>query len=147
MDELFEKDNKASPAPPASTSSAHVYRAHDHRQTQADRGSLTDKTYKMAYTYKAGIYMNYTNIPECFNSLTLITRPPPDYSCSTSLRDYFKHTYTGNTRQPELNSRVPRVHPPYRGMPFRAQLEECYVLNPYPELNSRNPAISPLKQP
>ncbi|QCD96619.1 hypothetical protein DEO72_LG6g1326 [Vigna unguiculata] len=38
-------------------------------------------------------------------------------------------------------------------MPFRAQLEECYVLNPYldstqgihSELNSRNPAILPLK--
>jgi len=40
-----------------------------------------------------------------------------------------------------------------RGMPFRAQLEECYVLNPIlsstqgirSELNSRNPAILPLK--
>ena len=46
----------ASPAPPASTSSAHVYHAHDHRQTQADRVSLTDKTYKMAYTSKVDIY-------------------------------------------------------------------------------------------
>ncbi|QCE00436.1 hypothetical protein DEO72_LG7g1726 [Vigna unguiculata] len=25
-----------------------------------------------------------------------------------------------------------------QGMPFRAQLEECHVLNPYPELNSRD---------
>jgi len=30
-----------------------------------------------------------------------------------------QHTHTGNTRQPELNLRVPRVHPP-----SRAQLEE-----------------------
>ncbi|QCE05607.1 hypothetical protein DEO72_LG9g611 [Vigna unguiculata] len=39
-----------------------------------------------------------------------------------------QHTHTGNTRQPELNSRVPRVHPP-----SRAQLEGCHS-----ELNSRN---------
>ncbi|QCE03365.1 hypothetical protein DEO72_LG8g1389 [Vigna unguiculata] len=39
-----------------------------------------------------------------------------------------QHTHTDNTRQPKLNSRVPRVHPP-----SRAQLN--------PELNSRN-AIS-----
>ncbi|QCD83140.1 hypothetical protein DEO72_LG2g3483 [Vigna unguiculata] len=61
-----------------------------------------------------------------------------------------QHTHTGNTRQPELNSRVPHVHPP-----SRAQLEGChpelnsrdaipsstrgmYVLNPYPELNLRD---------
>jgi len=31
-----------SPAPPTSTSTAHVYRAHDHCQTQANRVSLTD---------------------------------------------------------------------------------------------------------
>ncbi|QCD86053.1 hypothetical protein DEO72_LG3g574 [Vigna unguiculata] len=41
-----------------------------------------------------------------------------------------QHTHTGNTRQPELNSRVPRVHPP-----SRAQLERCHF-----ELNSRNTA-------
>ncbi|QCD86219.1 hypothetical protein DEO72_LG3g740 [Vigna unguiculata] len=39
-----------------------------------------------------------------------------------------QHTHTGNTRQPELNSRVPRVHPS-----SRAQLEGCLS-----ELNSRN---------
>ncbi|QCE06370.1 hypothetical protein DEO72_LG9g1382 [Vigna unguiculata] len=39
-----------------------------------------------------------------------------------------QHTHTGNTRQPELNSRVPRVHPP-----SRARLEGCHS-----ELNSRN---------
>ncbi|QCD92829.1 hypothetical protein DEO72_LG5g898 [Vigna unguiculata] len=39
-----------------------------------------------------------------------------------------QHTHIGNTRQPELNSRVPRVHPP-----SRAQLEGCHS-----ELNSRN---------
>ncbi|QCD96886.1 hypothetical protein DEO72_LG6g1596 [Vigna unguiculata] len=39
-----------------------------------------------------------------------------------------QHTHTGNTRQPELNSRVPRVHPP-----SRAQVEGCHS-----ELNSRN---------
>ncbi|QCE04139.1 hypothetical protein DEO72_LG8g2172 [Vigna unguiculata] len=37
-------------------------------------------------------------------------------------------THTGNTRQPELNSRVPHVHPP-----SQAQLEGCHS-----ELNSRN---------
>ncbi|QCD83754.1 hypothetical protein DEO72_LG2g4101 [Vigna unguiculata] len=41
---------------------------------------------------------------------------------------YNQHTHTGNTRQPELNSRVSRVHPP-----SRAQLEGCHS-----ELNSRN---------
>ncbi|QCE00340.1 hypothetical protein DEO72_LG7g1630 [Vigna unguiculata] len=46
-----------------------------------------------------------------------------------------QHTHTGNTRQPELNSRVPRVHPP-----SRAQLEGCHS-----ELNSRNATcLSPL---
>ncbi|QCD83209.1 hypothetical protein DEO72_LG2g3552 [Vigna unguiculata] len=39
-----------------------------------------------------------------------------------------QHTPTGNTRQPELTSRVPRVHPPPR-----AQLEGCHSA-----LNSRN---------
>ncbi|QCE11333.1 hypothetical protein DEO72_LG10g2566 [Vigna unguiculata] len=39
-----------------------------------------------------------------------------------------QHTHTGNTRQPKLNSRVPRVH-----SPSRAQLEGCHS-----ELNSRN---------
>ncbi|QCE00447.1 hypothetical protein DEO72_LG7g1737 [Vigna unguiculata] len=39
-----------------------------------------------------------------------------------------QHTHTGNTRQPKLNSRVPRVHPP-----SRAQLEGCHS-----ELNLRN---------
>ncbi|QCD94150.1 hypothetical protein DEO72_LG5g2230 [Vigna unguiculata] len=39
-----------------------------------------------------------------------------------------RHTHIGNTRQPELNSRVPRVHPP-----SRAQLEGCHS-----ELNLRN---------
>ncbi|QCD78985.1 hypothetical protein DEO72_LG1g2622 [Vigna unguiculata] len=39
-----------------------------------------------------------------------------------------QHTHTSNTHQPELNSRVPRVHPP-----SRAQLEGCHS-----ELNSRN---------
>ncbi|QCE10392.1 hypothetical protein DEO72_LG10g1622 [Vigna unguiculata] len=39
-----------------------------------------------------------------------------------------QHTHTGNTRQPELNSRVPRVHPP-----SRAQLKRCHS-----ELNLRN---------
>jgi len=39
-----------------------------------------------------------------------------------------QHTHTDNTRQPELNSRVPRVHPP-----SRAQLEGCHS-----ELYSRN---------
>ncbi|QCD86326.1 hypothetical protein DEO72_LG3g847 [Vigna unguiculata] len=42
-----------------------------------------------------------------------------------------QHTHIGNPRQPELNSRVPRVHPP-----SQAQLEGCHS-----ELNSRN-AIS-----
>jgi len=39
-----------------------------------------------------------------------------------------QHTHTGNTRQPELNSRIHRVHPP-----SRAQLEGCHS-----ELNLRN---------
>ncbi|QCD79539.1 hypothetical protein DEO72_LG1g3181 [Vigna unguiculata] len=39
-----------------------------------------------------------------------------------------QHTHTGNTLQPELNSRVPRVRPP-----SRAQLERCHS-----ELNLRN---------
>jgi len=39
-----------------------------------------------------------------------------------------QHTHIGNTRQPKLNSRVPRVH-----SPSRAQLEGCHF-----ELNSRN---------
>ncbi|QCE00579.1 hypothetical protein DEO72_LG7g1869 [Vigna unguiculata] len=39
-----------------------------------------------------------------------------------------QHTHTGNTRQPELNSRVPRVH-----LPSQAQLEGCHS-----EFNSRN---------
>ncbi|QCE05524.1 hypothetical protein DEO72_LG9g527 [Vigna unguiculata] len=39
-----------------------------------------------------------------------------------------QHTHTGNTHQPELNSRVPRVH-----SSSRAQLEGCHS-----ELNSRN---------
>ncbi|QCD87282.1 hypothetical protein DEO72_LG3g1816 [Vigna unguiculata] len=39
-----------------------------------------------------------------------------------------QHTHTSNTRQPDLNSRVPRVHPS-----SRAQLEGCHS-----ELNSRN---------
>jgi len=39
-----------------------------------------------------------------------------------------QHTHTGNTRQPELNSRVPRFHSPYR-----AHLEG-YV----PSHNSKN---------
>ncbi|QCD83428.1 hypothetical protein DEO72_LG2g3772 [Vigna unguiculata] len=39
-----------------------------------------------------------------------------------------QHTHTGNTHQPELNSRVSRVHPS-----SRAQLEGCYS-----ELNLRN---------
>ncbi|QCD79374.1 hypothetical protein DEO72_LG1g3013 [Vigna unguiculata] len=39
-----------------------------------------------------------------------------------------QHIHTGNTRKPELNSRVPRVH-----LPSRAQLEGCHS-----KLNSRN---------
>jgi len=39
-----------------------------------------------------------------------------------------QHTHTGKTRQLELNSRVPRVHPP-----SRAQLKGCHS-----ELTSRN---------
>ncbi|QCE03346.1 hypothetical protein DEO72_LG8g1370 [Vigna unguiculata] len=39
-----------------------------------------------------------------------------------------QYTNAGNTHQSELNSRVPRVHPP-----SRAQLEGCHS-----ELNSRN---------
>ncbi|QCD90228.1 hypothetical protein DEO72_LG4g1186 [Vigna unguiculata] len=35
-----------------------------------------------------------------------------------------QHTYIGNTHNPSHNSRVPRVHPPFRAttreMPFRA---------------------------
>ncbi|QCE10565.1 hypothetical protein DEO72_LG10g1795 [Vigna unguiculata] len=53
-----------------------------------------------------------------------------------------QHTHTGNTRQPELNSRVPRVHPP-----SRAQLEKCHVLNPYLELNSRDMFRAQVKEP
>ncbi|QCD94309.1 hypothetical protein DEO72_LG5g2392 [Vigna unguiculata] len=57
------------------------------------------------------------------------------------LTGHNQHTHTGNTCQPELNSRVPRDHPP-----SRAQLEDAipsstrgmYVLNPYLELNSRD---------
>jgi len=48
-----------------------------------------------------------------------------------------QHTHTGNTRQPELNSRVPRVHPP-----SRAQLEGCHS-----ELNSRDTFRAQLKEP
>ncbi|QCE04510.1 hypothetical protein DEO72_LG8g2546 [Vigna unguiculata] len=33
-----------------------------------------------------------------------------------------------------------------RGMPFRAQLKECHVLNPYPELNSRDTFRAQLKE-
>jgi len=33
-----------------------------------------------------------------------------------------------------------------RGMPFRAQLVECHVLNPYPELNSRDAFRAQLKE-
>jgi len=44
-----------------------------------------------------------------------------------------QHTHTANTRQPELNLKVPRVRPPSRD-----QLEECHVLNPYPELNLKD---------
>ncbi|QCE06841.1 hypothetical protein DEO72_LG9g1855 [Vigna unguiculata] len=51
-------------------------------------------------------------------------------------------THTGNTRQPELNSRVPCVHPPSRaqleGCHSKPQLKQCHVLNLYPELNSRD---------
>jgi len=57
-----------------------------------------------------------------------------------------QHTHTGNTRQPELNSRV-AIPSSTRGMPFRAQLEECHVLNPYPELNSRDTFWAQLKEP
>ncbi|QCE14360.1 hypothetical protein DEO72_LG11g1360 [Vigna unguiculata] len=32
------------------------------------------------------------------------------------------------------------------GMPFPAQLEECHVLNPYPELNSRDTFRAQLKE-
>jgi len=39
-----------------------------------------------------------------------------------------QHTHTDNTRQPELNSGVPRVH-----LPSQAQLEGCHS-----KLNSRN---------
>ena len=56
-----------SPGPPASTSSAHVYRVHDHRQSQADRVSLTDKAYKMAYTYITHLYIGNTSIPNEFH--------------------------------------------------------------------------------
>ncbi|QCD89682.1 hypothetical protein DEO72_LG4g628 [Vigna unguiculata] len=48
-----------------------------------------------------------------------------------------QHTHIGNTRQPVLNSRVPRVHPP-----SRAQLEGCHS-----ELNSRNVRLTTAKSP
>jgi len=68
-----------------------------------------------------------------------------------------QYTHTGNTRQPELNSKVPRVH-----LPSRAQLEGCHselnlknvtCLTPIPsstqgirsELNSRNTSKPTLK--
>jgi len=38
-----------------------VYRVHDHRQTQADRVSLTDKTYKNAYTYTTHLHMQHNH--------------------------------------------------------------------------------------
>ncbi|QCD86882.1 hypothetical protein DEO72_LG3g1411 [Vigna unguiculata] len=48
---------------------------------------------------------------------------------SGSIRNgHNQHTHTDNTRQPELNSRVPRVH-----LPSRARLEGCHS-----EINSRN---------
>ena len=71
-----------------------------------------------------------------------------------------QHIHTGNTRQTELNSRFPHVHPPSRaqleGCHSESQLKECHVLNPYPELNSRDtfrattqgtPANRPLRYP
>jgi len=71
-----------------------------------------------------------------------------------------QHTHTGSTGQPELNSRVPYVHPPSRaqleGCHSEPQLKECHMLNPYPELNSRDtfqattqgtPASRPLRYP
>ncbi|QCE04010.1 hypothetical protein DEO72_LG8g2042 [Vigna unguiculata] len=68
-----------------------------------------------------------------------------------------QYTHTDNTRQPELNSKVPRVH-----LPSRAQLEGCHselnlknatCLTPIPsstqgirsELNSRNTSKPTLK--
>ncbi|QCD96049.1 hypothetical protein DEO72_LG6g751 [Vigna unguiculata] len=54
-----------------------------------------------------------------------------------------QHTHTGNTRQPELNSRVPRVHPPSRAQ-LELSLIHIYTGNTrQPERNSRVPRVHP----
>ena len=62
-----------------------------------------------------------------------------------------QHTHTDNTRQPEINSRVPHVHPP-----SRAQLEGCHsepnsrnatCLTPIPSSTQGTLASRPLKYP
>jgi len=46
-----------------STSFAHVYRVYDHRQTQSNRVSLIDKTYKNCIHIYNHIYISNTIIP------------------------------------------------------------------------------------
>jgi len=46
-----------------------MHRVQDHRQPQVDMVSLTDKTYKNAYTYTTLIYLYHTVTPEEFPHL------------------------------------------------------------------------------
>ncbi|QCD78478.1 hypothetical protein DEO72_LG1g2111 [Vigna unguiculata] len=130
MEKLRERMNggekNVSPAPPASTSVAHVYRAHDHHQTQVDR-LITEEGNPFGPIrtgHNQNTHTGNTRQPE-LNSRLITEEGNPFALIRTG---HNQNTHTGNTRQPERNSRVPRVHPP-----SRAQLEGCHS-----ELNSRN---------
>jgi len=62
-----------------------------------------------------------------------------------------QHTPTGNTRQPELNSRVPRVQLEGCHSELNSRNATCWTPIPsstqgiHSELNSKNPTILPLK--
>ncbi|QCE03724.1 hypothetical protein DEO72_LG8g1749 [Vigna unguiculata] len=88
---------------------------------------LTNTT--LVYSTKPNKSPTLTRSPKSDKSTTLTCSPKPAHS----------HRQHSPTRaQLKGSSCSSAILSSTRGMPLRAQLEECHVLNPYPELNSRD---------
>ncbi|QCD78837.1 hypothetical protein DEO72_LG1g2473 [Vigna unguiculata] len=106
-----------------------MHRVQDHRQPQVDMWLPQDDLlpYLSATTDRARMGNH------CYGSYTVTPTRVLKYEHTHSHR---QHSPT--RAQLKGSSCSSAILSSTRGMPFRAQLEECHVLNPYSELNSRD---------
>ncbi|QCD78830.1 polygalacturonase [Vigna unguiculata] len=143
----------ASPDPPA-TSSAHVYRVHDHSQTQVDRGvpqdvllphlsATTDRTRAGNHATKFPIRITFV-MSQDYQTLQLIIEEgnllDPSYKPQPA-HSHRQHSPTRATtqeflmfiRHPEQQLKRCYSEPQLKRCYSEPQLKEYHVLNPYPE--------------